>query len=168
MLIVAPFTDMSPETTAALDATGLAWEAWELTEDDDYWTLLAYLWARQETTVICEHDVQPGPGQITSLLACSKHWCGYTTPYVNGQNFGMGLVRFTRQLMRALPSAINDIGRYSDATHEPRHWCRLDLWLQRTVLWPSVGQPCIHGSTSHTNETPRHGCHLLANDPLHA
>ena len=82
--VVVPFTNLAPETRAALKADGIEARYVDVSADHrDYWRLLSDIWAARQTTVIVEHDIVPWPGAVQALWDCRCDWGAY--PYAMGQ-----------------------------------------------------------------------------------
>lgn len=160
MRVVVPYTKLRIETARALDASGYAWEPVKMTHDESYWELLADLWAARETFVIVEHDVVIEPGSLRELDECDTWRCSIPIEYMNGPYAGLGCTKFDARTIAARPNALERVAGMSDATHAPKHWCRLDAWLQAVL----AGLPLhIHsGVLDHMRDTatisPSHGC----------
>lgn len=165
MRVVLPFTKIAPGVERALDATKWAWTPIYVGDaDDSYWKLLNDLWGARETFCVVEHDVIVRPDTLDELAACRESWCGFPLPYLNGEYAGMGCVRFTDRLISGCPNALDDVARYQNDTHPPKHWCVLDHWLQRQVL-PALGaakhihQPALMHYRPYSGlPQPSHGC----------
>ncbi len=159
MRLVVPYTSLRPETAAALDASGQAYEAVRVHGDDGYFALLSGLWADGAAFAIVEQDIVVGPGTLPDLAACPGDWCSFPFPYMSsGAYHGLGCVRFSAALLARAPDAMDRVAVMSDATHGPSHWCRLDAWLQQ-VLREAGEQRCEHlPPVGHLNRYPAHGC----------
>lgn len=165
MRVVVPFTTLAPGVAAALDATGWLWESVYVgASDEDYWDLLASLWADGDTFAIVEHDVLVEPGTLDELNDCSSQWCGFAVPYFNGPYPGLACAKFGSGLIGMKPNALQEVAAISDPAHPPKHWCRLDAWLQYRVLPATGARRCIHpqilGHVRPHDGVPRpsHGC----------
>lgn len=140
---------------------------WELSarvvgsSERDYFDLLADAWATGETFCVVEHDIVVNPDSLDELYGCPHDWCAF--PYRYGtceRYYGLGCVKFSADLIARCPDAMTRVGVMSDPTHEKRHWCRLDSWLQYVIL-PNFGEQM------HRHDTPvghlggrvaAHGC----------
>lgn len=157
--IVVPFTKLAPGVVDALEATGRSFDLAEMTDDESYWRLLRDLWAEGDDFAIVEHDVRVHSTVFDELEACPFYWCAYPNEYINGINYGMSCVRFRGELLWQAPWVMELVGAISDELHPPRHWCRLDMWLQRVALPQAHVQlhrhPIVVG---HSHIAPTHGC----------
>jgi hypothetical protein len=132
--LVVPFTNLRPETEAALagedvlyvDVSG---------SDHDYHDLLGELWGRGQGCIVIEHDIVAYPGAIASLRGCQEDWCG--VPYLVGRNFvvDLGLTKFSAALTVAYPDAVSRM--------EDTHWATQDGQLLG-YLRPLRGGPHWH------------------------
>ncbi len=154
--------DLHPTTAHAIDDIGDNQVELVFVGDSDeaYFELLSALWANGESFCIIEHDVAPTVTEYHRIVGCDQLWCGALTPYFNGNYDGLGLVKFEAAVLKAIPNAMELVGEIYDDTHPPKHWCRLDAWLQRRVL-PEFGlTKHIHDSViGHSHTEPSHGCH---------
>ncbi len=159
MRLVVPYTSLRPETAAALDASGQAYETVRVHGDDGYYALLSGLWAAGEAFAVVEQDIVVGPGTLPDLAACPRDYCVFGYPYLNSGNYyGLGCVRFSAALLARVPDALDQVAFMSDETHGPCHWCRLDAWLQQ-VLREAGERRCEHlPPVGHLNRYPSHGC----------
>lgn len=162
MRVVVPFTDLQPETAVALDATGYEWEAVDVSDSDEaYWSLLAGLWSDGETFTIVEHDVVVVQNAMRQFEECYGEWCAFPAQYVNGPYAGLACTKFSAALIARNPQAVVKAGELYDSTHPPRHWCRLDAWLQRQFAGE---RRCFHVPVlRHIRDykghpQPSHGC----------
>lgn len=165
MRVVVPFTNLRPQTAAALDATGHAWEAVDVSGSDDAcWQLLSDLWRTREGFIWVEHDIVVHPTALQELEECGSAWCGFYSPYFVGNYPGMGCVKFSAGLTASVPDALDRVATMSDASHSPKHWCRLDAWLQYVVLPQARLQRHLHLEVlGHVRDyegqpQPSHGC----------
>ncbi len=165
MRVVVPYTDLKTETIGALNATGRPWEpVWVGDSDEDYWSLLAGLWADGESFCIVEHDVVVEPDVFVELEACPSDWCGFPVPYFRGSYAGLACAKFGDELIARNPRAVVRAGEMSNARHPRKHWCTLDHFLQREVLAQRNEVRCIHPRVlGHIRDgdvyRPSHDCH---------
>jgi hypothetical protein len=139
--VICPYTTLHPEATAALDASGYAWEAVDVSSDDAaYYRLLCDLAAQGEDFALVEHDIVVAPDTLASFDACPAEWCAALYPYLGGWSTGLGCTRFRAGVVT--PELMRQVGEMSDETHPPKFWCRLDAWVQHML--PGRG-PCRHG-----------------------
>ena len=142
--VYLPYTEIAPGVREALDATGRDWTpAYVGGSDSDYWHLLDGLWTAGDTFCILEHDVLPLPDSFDELESCEGDWCAFPTPYLSGTYPGLGCVKFSADILRAVPDAMTRVGLRSNDTHGPRHYCTIDTFL-RTVLMAEGFDQCVH------------------------
>jgi hypothetical protein len=166
MRIIVPFTRLRPETYLALEKTDYDYETEYVgISDDAYWTLLAKLWKAGEAFIIVEHDIVPTETALFQLAACDQDWCAWPYDYFS-QAYGLACMKFEAELISRHPNLIEQIAQMSDTEHPPKHWCRLDAWLERT-LWASgeplhrhIGEPLRHIRDEPGPAKPSHGCVL--------
>lgn len=163
MRLILPWTYVEPRVDSAIAATGWKREApYVGLSDRAYFDLLASLWAAGDSFIICEQDIVPHPTAFDDLANCRHDWCAFPYEYVGHKTYGLGLVKFSAELIARHPDAMERVAVMRDPTHEPRHWCRLDAWLQGVILplagevphghEPMVkhlGDGCAHGCTDH-------------------
>jgi hypothetical protein len=152
-------TGLHERTRAAAEATSLPVVTVEVTADNDYHDVIAELWSDGETFVTLEPDIVPAPGQIEELAACPEPWCAFAYEYPPfGMYAGMGLAKFSRELLARFPYALSETGTWHDATHPAKHWCRVDGWLKQYLMERGVTQH-IHGVVEHLHKgRPAHDC----------
>lgn len=157
--VVVPYTNLRPETVAALEATDTKFDAIRMGDDQDYWWLLADLWTKGETFIIIEQDIVINRGTIASLDTCPHLWCSFGYGYFGGENFhGLGCTKFDSRLMEAVPDMLDRVALMRDEGHPPKHWCRLDAWTS-AVLAASGQTRCEHvPPVTHLHQYPSHGC----------
>ncbi len=159
MRVICPHTTISPETRAALDASGYAWEARGVSASDTaYSALLAELWADGETFAVVEHDIIPPPGALPALEACPGQWCCHRYPYGFGRYAGLGLARFSAGLLTAHPDAMERAAEMYDDGHPPGHWCRQDAWLSFVLESRGLARCRHEPDAGHLHSWPSHGC----------
>jgi hypothetical protein len=152
--------------TDALSSTVLGWEAVDVSgADDAYFGLLAELWSEQQPFIIVEHDVVVNVRAMVSLELCANEWCGCPYRYLGGTIVGLGCTKFAAALMHEIPDLFDLVAHLEDDTHPPRHWCRLDAWVQRAMADlhsddPTVPIRCIeHPEVDHlVGSHPAHDC----------
>ena len=147
------------ETKAALEASGLGVVFSEVVKDEDYFVMVATFWTQGQTLITCEQDIVPTPAQITALMDCPEPWCAYAYEYPPfGHYAGMGLAKFSDALIGRHPEAFTEIAKWSDPTHSPMHWCRMDGFLKQYLSEHGETQH-VHGIVEHRHKgRPAHGC----------
>jgi hypothetical protein len=137
--------------------------------DEAYWELLASMWAKAATFIVVEQDVVVRPDSLDELVECEHPWCSFQVPYVGRLYAGLSCAKFTAALIARYPDALERISELSDTDHPPKHWCRLDSWLQAFVLNPGGEIMHVHGPPlQHVRDSvgpdapwaisPAHGC----------
>jgi len=160
MRVVHPLTTANPDAIAAISATRYPVEFADVSGSPRaYYDLLARLWSDGRTFAVVEHDIVIGPDTLDSLAACPHDWCSCPYRYGNTTTHGLGCVKFSAELIARNPDAMIRVGVMSDGSHERRHWCRLDAWLQGVVL-PNAGEIRHEHSdeVTHLDSGCSHGC----------
>lgn len=140
--IVVPYTRHNPEVTQALADYQVAF--CDVSDSDEaYWELLAHMWDERQTFVVVEHDVVVRPGALEELIGCPQPWCSFGVPYVGRIYAGLACAKFSAELIARTPDLLALTAAFSDETHPPRHWCRLDSWIQ-IVLGEAGEKMCVH------------------------
>lgn len=159
MNVIVPHTPegLKPETRKAVLAH--APEFFPLVGESAYHDLIAALWSQQEGFVTVEQDVVPGPEDIQAIIDCPEPWCAYAYDYPPfGLYAGMGCAKFSAQLLKEWPQAMNFCALESDEAHPRKHFCRVDGWLKRYLQQRGVTQH-VHGVVRHLHSGgPAHGC----------
>jgi hypothetical protein len=155
--VVLPYTNLHPETEAAVKATGHPYDTADVSGDDRaYFRLFCDLWEAGDSFAFVEHDVLIRPDSLDELEKCPSPWCAFEVDYVHHRpQVGLGCVKFSAELIAAVPNAMERVEWVGlekqlpknlmwDELHPPGHWCRLDAWLQQWVL-PTAGMSqCVH------------------------
>jgi hypothetical protein len=137
--IIVPYTDggLRPQTQAFGEHFGARFVP--MTSLTSYFDLLAELWAKQETFILCEQDVVPSTEVILSMAECSALWCSglFAEPppwaprgavadvSVDRRPYWsclLGFNRFSAELQRRVPDAMARVGRLLPE----RFWPHLD------------------------------------------
>jgi hypothetical protein len=166
--VVMPYTRLRNEVVQAL-------AGWDVVfvdvsgSDEAYWELLARLWAKGTGFILIEHDILVRPDTLDELVNCERPWCSFQVPYVGRLYAGLSCAKFTAALIARYPDALDRIAELEDEDHRPKHWCRLDSWLQAYVLNPGGETMHVHGPPlEHVRDEaspaapwaigPAHGC----------
>lgn len=112
--------------------------------DTAYWELLSQLWRKGKTFIVVEQDIVVRPDSLSELEECHRPWCSFQVPYVGKVYAGLSCAKFSAALIGRYPTALDRIGKRSDADHPPAHWCRLDSWLQ-SLLNHGGEEMHVHG-----------------------
>lgn len=144
--VVLPYTRLRSEVVQALAGDGQDVSMVDVSGSDEaYWQLLADLWSKGAGFIVVEHDVLVRPGALDELDRCHHPWCSFQVPYVGRVYAGLSCAKFSAALIARYPDALDVIAELSDEDHEPKHWCRLDSWLQSHVLNPGGEIMHVHG-----------------------
>lgn len=160
--VIVPYTG-APDGRVwdALDATGWSYDRCFVGGSDRaYYDLLSDVWTAGETFCVIEHDIVVHPNTLDVLADCERDWCGCRYQYGPALTSGLGCVKFSAALIARHPDAMERVGEMSDALHPPKHWCRLDLWLNLGVLFDG-GEGLRHEHEPpvlHLNSACSHGC----------
>lgn len=149
MRVVAPFTSFHPLAVAALERYAAGAERVDVSEHDNaYWRLVSDLWARQETVLLVEHDIEIHADVVDELAACPEPWCAFGYHIGNGELLfrGLGCTKFTGDLMAAMPGAPLDPGVLGPGQVPATDWRRLDTRV--------TGQLGIAGYEPHRHGPP--------------
>ena len=79
-----------------------------------YWSALCDYWGPWNLTIV-EHDVQAHSGVFAEFAACSEPWCYFTYDNFTEENAAawhwgiLGCTRFRKELIEAVPRAIEDL-----------------------------------------------------------
>ncbi len=145
MQIYIPYTHPCEEVITAVVDAGYEPNPVDVSESDDaYFELLRHLWSVGDSFGIVEHDVVVRDDSLTILEECESPWCAFTFEYARNPIPGLGCVKFTADIIARNPTAMDEVAAMWDETHLPRHWCRLDAWLQQHVLPDHGEKQCVH------------------------
>lgn len=135
MKVVVPHTRISPGVREGLKSTGRKWEeVFVGNSDEDYWGVLAVLWAKRETFCVVEHDVLVRHDTLDELENCPEAMCAFPVPYFwSPVAVSLACVKFSAEVIARHPDLMQRVGEMSDEGHPPRHWCRLDMWIQMLI-----------------------------------
>ena len=145
-MIICGWTRYPPPATIA----ALSWYPHQLQyvgdRDDAYFDFLQQWWTSQEREIVTvEHDIVPQRELIEEMLNCERAWCSAIYQWEGGATLqGLGLCKFSLSIRRAVPDLFDRIADKSDDTHPPKHWCRLDAWIQRELERSSGETVCVH------------------------
>jgi hypothetical protein len=164
MKVYCPHTDLTPETRAALDASGYEWTPIDVSGSDTAYTeFLQKIWRRGETFAIVEHDIVPWRGALEQLDDCHHPWCGFSYPFGGGMIEGLGCTRFKDIILAAYPDAVDDTLNEMTDIHPRGHWCPTPdhRVLHADLSWRPIGEAepgdeliafdeyAIHGTARH-------------------
>lgn len=130
-----------------------------LEDDEAYWRVWKELWEAGTDFVVVEQDIVPGPDTFSLFEQCPELWCAHAYPYsVFGLYAGTGCVRFRAELLAATPLLIDHVGQSFDTTHPPKHWCRLDAWMQNELHTAGYRMHRHEPPVAHIDPGNSHGC----------
>jgi hypothetical protein len=130
--------------------------------DDAYWELLNGLWSKRQSFIVVEHDIVVRANTLVELENCPYEWCSFGAPYFGGVYHGLGCVKFSDTLISRHPKALEHVAVHPpDAKHPPKHYCRLDAYLQEELS--SEYRHCHETVLEHVRPydgppLPAHGC----------
>ena len=140
--VLVPFTALRSETIVALANSDVAYEmvARPIVDDEGYFEALAEAWTptaehMAEPFIVVEHDIVVRPETLRELRDCPEDWCSAPYPYLDKERaWGMGCVKFSDRLIVRNPWIFSDMSHWSDESHPPKHWCRMDsrIWIMLT------------------------------------
>ena len=161
-MILIPHTPggLRDETLAAVERAGLPFRAVELAPDDEaYWRFWRSLWDAAEDVTVVEQDIVPHDRVFDEFAACPEPWCAHAYEYsIVGLYAGTGCVRFRHELLAATPGLMDRVALMSDHLHPPKHWCRLDAWMQHQLFLAGYQQHRHEPPVGHLNPDVSHGC----------
>ena len=162
MRVIMPFTERVQEVTDALDATGYAYDAIDVSATDtSYFKLVRELWVMGDGWINVEHDIIPRATTFKEFEECPHAWCAAPYPYVvTGLYAGLGCSKITKQVIKRHPNIMDRVWAITDDTHLIHgHWCRLDGWL-RALLEQEGETMHLHlPPIEHLGDNyPSHGC----------
>lgn len=163
MRVICPHAGpIAPETARALDASGFPWQPADVSgSGTSYTRLLDRLWAAGEPFAVVEHDIVPHPSAPAELEACDWPWCAFAYRLGGIVHAGLGCVRFSAELLAAVPDAVARTWQESTDVHPPGHWCALDDRLSRVLREAGFAQHVHALQVTHLNPLPSHGCTTL-------
>lgn len=149
MRVLCGWTDLQPETRAALDSSGYPVEYVDCRGDQSrYHGALEAAWRVGGDLAVVEHDIVPWPGALAELEACWRSWCAFPYELSVGYGSWLGCARFSASLLDAVPDAPAAVDRLRDDGTPRRYWARLDTRLAQVLEanghrqhqhWPAVG-----------------------------
>lgn len=148
MRVVCPYTPdkIRAETKQSLerDTPGLIEYEDVSGHNEAYATLLENLWATGEDFAIVEHDIEVHEYALQDFMDCREPWC--SNEYKVGEAliaYGLGCVRFRKELMEAEPDAIVAHTALGPGLTPARDWRRLDVRTVSTLRTRGY-EPCVH------------------------
>lgn len=167
MRVVIPYAPtLDHHVVIAVNGAGRVPEPVNVSDSDEaYWELFNDLWAKGETFCVVEHDIVVRHDTLREIEECPSDWCSFLVPYVGLEYAGLACAKFSADLIARVPDAIAQVAETpGDEHHPPKHWCRLDAWLQG-VLEVAGETKCVHGpplehlrAESDEQVRPSHGC----------
>lgn len=146
MRIVVPYTDIHPDTRAALEHWPSVEYRYTGHDDYAYGRLLRELWSDGEDFLLIEHDVVPTNDHLIRMVTCPNAYCAAPYAWLQAVGVTLGFTRFRSILLRTYPDTAEIACRIPHPCGEPGHYrTPLDVWLQAAVLRDLYGlQPCCH------------------------
>jgi hypothetical protein len=172
MKIVCPYTNLHPETKASLPTET---EFVPVHGYGDYFDLLARLWAKADSFILIEHDIEIHSGVIASFMHCNRPWCQFPYLLPGGYQPAFGCTRFSRRLIMATPTCLDEVyasenQQYQNFRRRPdpfdilgrqddpdgrKYWTTLDTrvgnWLQRHGYYGHLHQPAVMHHSARNN-----------------
>lgn len=118
-----------------------------------YCQLLTRLWARAESILLVEHDIEIRRGIVREAAECPEPWCAWPYQGMGWSGPGdaliyesLGCTKFSADLMRAEPDALLVAGALSQGL-QAGDWRRMDVTILSTLRergylphrhWPPV------------------------------
>jgi len=160
IVVLAYVPPMSPKVVIALNKTGREFQRVDVSRSDEhYWRYFRAMWANGQDFCNVEQDIQVSPTILDELEACPEPWCSVAYPYLGGEYAGLGCARFSAELMRRHPGAVDEAGKWSNAEHHPRHWCTVDHSLTLTLNRMGETKHVHYSGVTHLGDHwPSHGC----------
>lgn len=146
--VVVPYTTLYPETVAALEAAHIDAEYVRMQTPFSYAELLRSIWARQQTTVIVEHDIVPRVGDVQKLLRCPQPWCGFVYNIGNGYVACLGFSKFRGDFMARYPDLMDR------AAADERDGIAAGLWVRMDTRIDNQLNPLGHHIHEHWPPCP--------------
>lgn len=127
MRVFCPFTQVEPETAAALKRYDVVFA--DCSRDE--WAYADYFqdrWAEGSRFVNVEHDVVPHAGAIEEIWACPHDWCWFSYPnYADDPTFG--LTKFSAGMIAQLPDLWERYPERARAQNLMVAWSGMDLYF---------------------------------------
>jgi hypothetical protein len=126
--------------------------------DTAYGALVARLWKKGESFMLCEHDVLPTAALLEEMARCDREWCAgfawrYISPVAPGETkpqhpvrqreTALFLNKFSASLIARTPHVIG--------AFRGLRWTQIDLRLL-PMLQGSGATPCQHGPVTHLHQ----------------
>jgi hypothetical protein len=143
LTVVCPYTTLHPLTRASFRFSQRTVCTHLGSDDRSYWEFLSRLWAKGESVVLVEHDIEVHSGVVPGFESCPEPWCvhpfsrllpgPHSTWDGDGWSAGialltksLGCVRWSAELMAAEPDLMEEVGEYAFPGLPAGHWRRLD------------------------------------------
>lgn len=112
MIWLCPYTELRPETRAALTAHvpghRLRFAPLDPSDDFGYGRLIASLWLSLVDFVVVEHDIVIRQDVVDAFEDCPETYCAFPYPWTTNVGPALGCTRFRRRLLHDLPHAAQD------------------------------------------------------------
>ena len=143
LTVICPYTNLHPLTRDSLRLAPRAVCTRLGNGDRSYWEFLSRLWAKGESVVLVEHDIEVHSGVVPGFESCPEPWCSHPFSRLlpgphstwDGEGWSAGIalltkslgcVRWSAELMAAEPDLMTVVGQMAFPGLPPGHWRRLD------------------------------------------
>jgi hypothetical protein len=150
LTVVCPYTNLHPLTRDSLRLAPRAVCTRLGNGDRSYWEFLSRLWAKGESVVLVEHDIEVHSGVVPGFESCPEPWCvhpfsrllpgPHSTWDGDGWSAGialltksLGCVRWSAELMAAEPDLMEAVATVQVGGTPPGHWKTLDDAIARVL-----------------------------------
>lgn len=153
MIWLAPYTELRPETRAALTehapASTIRFAPLDADDENGYGRLVASLWLSQVDFAVVEHDIVIRADVVEAFETCPELYCAFPYEWTTNVGPALGCTRFRRRLLYDLPHAAQDATCVG--------WKQFDYHLIRVELARKYGlYPHLHlPPVEHLNEAQK-------------
>jgi hypothetical protein len=151
VLVPATPSGLHPSVIPSILRSGWACQVIPMASVTSYWHALRGAWSACEDFAIVEHDIELRADELERFDFCAELWCAHSyevyagdiaTAY--GGPYGLGCVRFRKELLEAWPDAVDDAGELNlHPVHPQRSYAVMDSTLTQ-ILRARVGEPHLH------------------------
>ena len=132
---------LHPGVLPAILRSGYPAEVVPVGPGDEYYRLLARLWAEQVDFVVVEHDIIVGRDTLAGFEGCGHWWCAHSYRQADGCDIAvtygqlttLGCTRFRAEVMAWAPGAVLEAGVTWNGRYPPRDWHALDHALGQAL-----------------------------------
>lgn len=173
MRLVCAYTNLHPETRAALDASGRPWEAADVSGSPTaYYDLLSRLWSEQADFALIEHDVVPTEATFDAFESCPEPWCSAPAETSTGTRYWWAACLQANRWRASVMADHRDV--LEGLPLRAQHWGHLDGGFlgalthqgQRVHVHAGTGIRHLHRYGAEDRERQREMTRWL-NDQLH-